>query len=251
MAAKSLQWSLESVGRKRKETKTKEEKTDAKPSSVFMDCNFTEAILKTEYKGVRDMRLEYDIFLENGGLHWFIMVRPTEGQLLPYIVFEITTDSFDQGEVIPVMRAIPNPFGDNYLTNSHIAYLRKSTTTSFMKVKQLLGLSHDDRTLPEITLQFAGFKAHIVGTVRMSMIEFCQIANSKVEQMDKKKYNLRTNNCQHFCNMFLREIHLEEEITTMLTPVPRDEIQVVFHKSSDDKQVSRDTNSENLVQFKG
>ena len=247
--AKSLQWSLESVGRKKRETKTKEDKDDPKPSTVFMDCNFTETILNTEYASVRDMRLEYDIFLENGGLHWFIMVRPTEGQLLPYIVFEITTDSVDQGDIIPVMRVIPNTFGDNYLTKSHIAYLRKSTTTSYMKVKQLLGLSRDDRTVPEITLQFAGFKAHIVGTVRMSMIEFCQIANSKVLQMDKKRYNLRTNNCQHFCNMFLREIHLEEEITTSLTPVPRDEIQAIFGKPSDEMQVN--TYSENQVQFKG
>ena len=71
--AKSLQWSLESVGRKKRETKTKEDKDDPKLSTVFMDCNFTEAILNTEYASVHDMRLEYDF--SSSGEWWFTLVH--------------------------------------------------------------------------------------------------------------------------------------------------------------------------------
>ena len=204
---------------------------------MYMDCDFTKAILKTDYSSVRDIRLEYDVFLENSGLHWFIMVRPKDGQLLPYIVFEITTNSVDEGDIIPAMRVIPNPFGDADLTKSHIAYLRKSTSSLSMRITQWLGLSSDDRTLPEVMLEFAGFKAHIVGTVDMKMIEFCRISKLIVEKMAKKKYLLRTNNCQHFCNMFLHEIDLKEELTTLGA---KDELKSIFGRHATDK-----------LQFKG
>ena len=246
--AKSLQWSLERSENKKAKGDVKAKKDESSDSSVYMDCDFTDAILKTEYAGMRDMHVEYEIFLDNGNLHWFIMVRPNEGLLLPYIIFEITTDSIDKGDIIPVMRVIPNPFGNAELTKSHIAYLRKSTSSLSMRITQWLGLSSDDRTLPEVALQFAGIKAHTVGTVKIRMIELCQIAQSKCTEMQRKKYNLFTNNCQHFCNMLLREMNLHEEPTTTGTSVPKDEIQSLFYRSSAEAVTIKENYK---LQFKG
>ena len=210
---------------------------------MFFDCCFSEAILNTDYKGIRDISFVYDVFLEHNGLHWFLMVRSQEGKFLPYIVFEITTNSVDEGEIIPVMRVVRDPFGNSCLSKAHIAYLRKSTSSSFERVRRWLGRSNDERTTAEVTLQFAGFMAQQIGSKKTTMGVLCDIADSKKAEMARKKYNLRTNNCQHFCNKFLTELGMEEVQTTIGTRVKTDkfdEFTTIFLTPTETIQINTD-----------
>ena len=246
--ASSISWSIDRW-KASKEEKRQNDEARNNSTSIFMDCDFTEDILKTEYKSIRDILFEYEIFISDSGLHWFLMVRSKEGQHLPYIVFEITTNSVTEGEIIPIMRVIPpNPLGDYYFSQSHIAYLRKSTSSSFDRVIRWLGLARDERTTTELILEFAGFKARLLGSVRCTMMDVCRIAESKQAAMAKKKYDLRTNNCQHFCNKVLVELELNEVPTTPGTRVATetgsetsfDEVcSVFFRKKSPNKKMDR------------
>lgn len=178
---------------------------------VVVGSTFLEAIQTTDYKCVLDLDFEYDIYLESTKFHWFLMVRSRSGKF-PFIILEITTHVHNR-DIIPAMRAIPSTYGaDDGFSKANIAYLRKAACRNQFtdRIKDFFGLPTelDDASMSEIMLHLEGFNPKIKGTKRITMKGLCATADSICAEMAKKMYNLRNNNCQHFCNKVLSHFDL-------------------------------------------
>lgn len=195
---------------------------DTKKGFIVCGSTFLEAIQTTAYQPVLDVKFDYNIYLEKSSYHRFLMVRSKTGKF-PYIILEITTDApLQDGDIIPVMRTIPSLYdadGNDDFTRANVAYLRKAACRNKYtdRIKGWLGLptTLDEATLADIMVHFEGFRPELSGTVNMSIKELCVVADSIREDMTRKRYNLLTNNCQHFCNRILLQFNLPQVQTTL------------------------------------
>ena len=73
---------------------------------VHLDSPFPEAIAETDYRTMLHFPMDYDIYLDNSGWHWFILVQAKlENTCFPYITLEVTTNK-KHNDLIPTMRVI-------------------------------------------------------------------------------------------------------------------------------------------------
>ena len=245
-------------------SKDKEDK-----NSVNFGSPFPEAILNTPYKHFLDFPGKYDIYLDSSGYHWYIMVQcNTDGVNLPKISFEITCDKLFKGDLIPTMRVLEENDSDTEIVaHGHAANISLLVSAGVligvvagpagMAVGGVLGsiLANVAVTatagagvvagvvaaggVQGVMLSMSGTKLRNVGTLTTTIKKLCETAEAI--QIGMGKYNLLTNNCQHFCNNVLEKLELPTTPTTVgptTTKVNFDEVDKIFtivpHKQGDE-----------------
>ena len=170
---------------------------------------------------ILDVRLDYDIYLDNSELHWYLLVHCSEGDKFPYISLEITSNALWFGKMVPTMRIIQP---DKMFESSHVinAYLGKTAVPIDAASVGLAGASFVIKALllhlreggvREVMLSFGGIKATKIHTRKTTLMELCKTAERV--RLGMGDYNLLTNNCQHFCNNVLKELGLPTKQTTV------------------------------------
>ena len=166
---------------------------------VSFDAPFNEAVATTEvqYTTVLDAPMNYDIYLDSSCLHWYLVVHSNmEGANFPYITFEITTDK--TLKLIPTMRIIHNENEQNY----HAIAIFRDAARAVER----------GGSVAELMLKFSGFNMEKQGTVNTTMRKLSELAERIRQEMGT--YRLLSNNCQHFCNTFLKALDLPTTATT-------------------------------------
>lgn len=213
IAEVKMSWKLsESVIEKSTVRKIKRE--PGKNNAVHFGDPFPEAIENCpELKGVSNVRMTCDIFLDSSKLHWYLMVKPKlTGSNLPYFTLEITTNNvLKKGDMIPTMRIISADIGHSELNEQLIT--GGCTGSMAEHVMRAFQRDKSDR-VQNIMLALGGHDAKIRGTKEDTTIkEVCEIADAVRRGM--QYYRLLDNNCQHFCNNVLERLGLETERTTV------------------------------------
>ena len=251
-------------------SKDKEDK-----NSVNFGSPFPEAILNTPYQYIPNVPGEYDIYLDSSGYHWYIMVHyKVEGGNLPKISFEITCDKLFKGDLIPTMRVVEENDSDTEIVARGRA-VRVNVARGPMGVDVVDDAKAGDAAGPvgsvhgsilgniafaavtgaaigaalgvttggmrTAMLAMSGVKLHKVGTMKTTIMKLCETAEAI--RVGMGKFNLFTNNCQHFCNNVLEKLGLPTTPTTVgptTTKVNFDEIDQIFtihvvpHKQGDE-----------------
>ena len=201
---------------------------------VSFGSPFPEAIKKTPYKYVLNQCGEYIIYLDSSGYHWYIMVHYNmEGGNFPKISFEITCDKLFKGDLIPTMRVLEENDSDTEI----VAYGRAikaaldnvSGGVGAVGAGALIGgvvgpagavlggiLGYIVGAVGGVVaagggvrgtmLSMSGTKLRKVGTMKTTIMKLCETAEAV--RVGMGKYNLITNNCQHFCNNVLEKLGL-------------------------------------------
>ena len=212
---------------------------------VSFGSPFPEAIKKTPYKYVLNQCGEYIIYLDSSGYHWYMMVHYNmEGGNFPKISFEITCDKLVKGDLIPTMRVLEENESDTeifaYGHAIKAALDNVSGGVSAVGAGAMIGgvagpagmvlggiLGYIVGAAGGVVaagvaggggvrgtmLSMSGTKLRKVGTLTTTIMKLCETA--KAVQVGMGKYNLITNNCQHFCNNVLQKLGLPTTRTTV------------------------------------
>ena len=204
---------------------------------IIFNQPFHVAIASTAYKPILNVPLDYDIYLDSSGYHWFVLVKANmEGSSFPYVTLEITTDS-SLTPLIPTMR-VSQP--DNIEEPSHGAPGKPrilgpvvATATgvvvgatlgalegpvegvagAMLGVHLGLALAEAQGGVQAIMLHFGGTKKTKVGSTNTSIAKLCTMAEQI--RLGMGKYSLVWNNCQHFCNNVLSKLGLPTQPPTV------------------------------------
>ena len=235
--------------------------------------------MNTPYKHFLKFPSKYDIYLDNSGYHWYIMVQcDMDGVNLPKISFEVTCDKLFKGDLIPTMRVLEENDSDTEIVahgraakvaGDAIAGVAGGAIAGVAGVGAgvgagvvagcVLGLIFGvtgvggnvtkvvskavaevvaGRMMRGVMLCMSGTKLRKVGTMTTTIMKLSETAEAI--RVGMGKYNLLTNNCQHFCNNVLKKLGLPTTPTTVgpTTTVNFDEIDQIFtivpHKQGDE-----------------
>lgn len=154
-----MSWSSSSSSSKSSSSKKKDPK-----NQLLLHEPFPEAIKQCEeLKCILHAPMEYEIFLDSSGYHWYLLVKPKmEGATFPYATLEITTMKAFGGEMIPTMRIISdNPSDEtSFFSDLWSAYKR-------ILLQGGIG---------DTMLLFGGKKWETKGTRETTLMELCKIA---------------------------------------------------------------------------
>ena len=225
---------------------------------VSFGSPFPEAILNTPYKYFLDFPGNYDIYLDSSGYHWYIMVQCNmEGVNLPKISFEITCDTIVKRDLIQTMRVLEENDSDTEIVARGRAIkgaikgaggvgagagamIGGVAGPAGMVLGSILGLIVGAAAggavavggaggVRGVMLLMSGTELRKVGTMKTTIMKLCETAEAV--RVGMGKYNLITNNCQHFCNNVLEKLELPTTPTTVghrTTKVNFDEVDQIF-----------------------
>ena len=237
---------------------SKDKKNEEDKNDVDFGSPFTEAITNTPYQYILHSPQEYNIYLDTSGLHWYIMVHCNmDGGEFPYVSLEITADKAFGSDLVPTMRTLEKI---NTGRRREKGYGRMSDSVAagvggiagaalgmaggpigiivgYIVGKSVgVGVNAGTGGMRGAMLTFSGSKPTKVGTMKTTIMELCDTAETV--RIGMGKYHLLTNNCQHFCNNVLEKLELPTTRTTVghrTTDVNFDEIDEIFTLATDEK----------------
>ena len=136
---------------------------------------FPTAIAKTAYKDIVNVPLDYNIYLDNSGQHWYLLIHAKKSSL-PYITLEITTDSHlkhlvSQTLMISTMRVIT--------VVEEAVHTATTVLRNWMPLREagaiIQALMHREGA-QELMLAFGGTNKTHLGCRKTTIIELCETA---------------------------------------------------------------------------
>ena len=251
--------SLRLIRSRSSSSSSKDKKNEEDKNDVDFGSPFTEAIMNTPYQYILHSPQEYNIYLDTSGLHWYMMVHCNmEGGEFPYVSLEITADKAFGSDLIPTMRALEKintgnsrEKGYGRVSDSVAADFGGIAGAALGVVGGPIGITLGyivgrpigvgvnagiQGGMRGVMLTFSGSKPMKVGTMKTTIMELCDTAETI--RIGMGKYHLFTNNCQHFCNNVLEKLKLPTTRTTVgprTTDVNFDEIDEIFALADNEK----------------
>ena len=186
------------------------------PDTYYLNESFPENVENpsSQYKPILDDTLEYDIYLDSSGIHWYVVVHANApiGKF-PYVTFEITRNislwSAIKGENSPLvtLTGIICPEKEKGL------YQSSGFVCPTLKGAGLVASMAGGGSIGHTMLNISGCYLTKKGTLNTTMRNISEIAERIRQEMGT--YNLYSSNCRHFANKFLSELGLPTTPDTM------------------------------------